>query len=148
MRSRALTALDPCVVRYACHVAEPRPAAAASAWQCASAPAMPPRFAPSPLPALVTKKDIGCGGGCCGGCASSIADGIAATDATISIRTGCIPTPPCKTPPSVQGYTPFAAAAPRKTTGIGRQPAVESVVYQLAGRASRAYLMCPTGDET
>src|SRR5215831_17252078 len=62
IRSRALTALDPCVLRYACHVALPRPAAAASAWQCASAPWRPPRFAPSPLPALVTKNDIGGGG--------------------------------------------------------------------------------------
>ncbi len=40
----------------------PGPAAVASAWQCASAPAKPPRFAPSPLPTLVTKNDIGGGG--------------------------------------------------------------------------------------
>src|SRR5688572_10946345 len=76
IRSRALTAPAPCVLRYARHTASPCPAALASAWQCASAPASPPRFAPSPLPTLVTKNDIGCfcagwggagwgGAGCC-----------------------------------------------------------------------------------
>ena len=46
-------------LRYARQVAFPRPAAAASVWQCASAPAKPPRLPPSPLPTLVTKKLIG-----------------------------------------------------------------------------------------
>src|SRR5262247_1122630 len=36
----------------------PAPTAAASLWQCASAPARPPKFAPLPGPALVTKKVI------------------------------------------------------------------------------------------
>ena len=41
----------------------PAPAVAASVWQCLSAPARPPKSAPLPLPALVTKKLIGdCGG--------------------------------------------------------------------------------------
>src|SRR3954470_23863040 len=37
MRSRALTALAPWVLRYACHITPPRPAAAASDWPCAAA---------------------------------------------------------------------------------------------------------------
>ncbi len=41
----------------------------ASFWQWASAPARPPRFAPSPMPTLVMKKDIGGGGAfCAAGC--------------------------------------------------------------------------------
>src|SRR5580698_7132412 len=72
IRSRAFTAgwpLAACVLKYACQVLLPlaAPAATASAWQCASAPASPPRLAPSPLPALVTKKLIGIGGACGGG---------------------------------------------------------------------------------
>src|SRR5689334_20545868 len=97
IRSRALTAPDPCVLRYACHVAEPRPAAAASDWQCASAPASPPRFAPSPFPTLVTKKDIGCGGACCagcGGCATATTAGNAAIAATTTRRVQVIWNPP------------------------------------------------------
>ena len=39
-----------------------RPTAVASAWQCASAPASPPRFAPLPRPTLVTKNVMGCAG--------------------------------------------------------------------------------------
>src|SRR4029077_1661509 len=58
MRSRALTAPAPCVERYARHVLAPAPADAASRWQSWSAPARPPRSAPLPSPALVTKKDI------------------------------------------------------------------------------------------
>src|SRR5262245_55306191 len=61
MRSRALTA-PPCaawlVLRYARQVLPPAPAAWASCWQCASAPASPPRSAPLPGPALVMKKVI------------------------------------------------------------------------------------------
>src|SRR3954470_18523388 len=70
MRSRALTAAWPlpaAALRYACHVLL-LPAAVASVWQMRSAPAMPPRSAPLPEAALVTKNDIGCGGaagGCC-----------------------------------------------------------------------------------
>src|SRR3954471_779001 len=69
MRSRALTAAWPlpaAALRYACHVLL-LPAAVASVWQMRSAPAMPPRSAPLPEPALVTKNDIGCAaaaGGC------------------------------------------------------------------------------------
>src|SRR6266850_1079204 len=66
MRSRALT-VGLFALRYACHVLPPAPTAAASVWQCRSAPAIPPRFAPLPDPTLVTKNDIGCGG-CAGGC--------------------------------------------------------------------------------
>src|SRR4051794_985014 len=64
IRSRALTAgcpLAAVVLRYARHVRVAAPAAPdafASAAQCASAPASPPRLAPSPLPTLVTKKPI------------------------------------------------------------------------------------------
>ena len=61
MRSLALTAgdePDADALRYACHVLV-EPAAVASVWQMRSAPAMPPRSAPFPEPALVTKKDIG-----------------------------------------------------------------------------------------
>src|SRR3954469_22416950 len=58
MRSRALTALAPCVLRYACHVLPPAPAAAASAWQCWSAPASPPRSPPLPGAVLVMKNDM------------------------------------------------------------------------------------------
>src|ERR1700693_5648220 len=36
----------------------PAPAAVASTWQCASAPASPPRLPPSPTGSLVTKKFI------------------------------------------------------------------------------------------
>ena len=36
----------------------PAPAAAASDWQCRSAPSRPPRLAPLPGPELVTKNDI------------------------------------------------------------------------------------------
>src|SRR3954468_18645033 len=70
MRSRALTAAWPlpaAALRYACHVLL-LPAAVPRVWQMRSAPAMPPRSAPLPDPALVTKNDIGCGGaagGCC-----------------------------------------------------------------------------------
>src|SRR5215510_1804180 len=66
MRSRAcVTPFAPCApaLMYARHVTLPRPAAAPSCWQCASAPARPPKLAPSFLPTLVTKKLIGCGGG-------------------------------------------------------------------------------------
>jgi hypothetical protein len=71
MRSRALIALPSGAVplRYARQM---RPAAtfvpdaAARCAQCASAPSNPPRFAPSPLPTLVTKKDIGAGGAAAG----------------------------------------------------------------------------------
>src|SRR5882724_4572110 len=58
MRSRALTAGLPSaalVLKYACHVL-PAPTAWASAWQCLSAPAKPPRSAPLPEPTLVMKK--------------------------------------------------------------------------------------------
>jgi len=48
---------------YACHIAAPRPAPAASIWQCASAPAIPPRLAPLPGPALVTKNVMSAGPG-------------------------------------------------------------------------------------
>src|SRR5215472_16863978 len=59
MRSRALIAGSPAVapvLRYACHVWPPAPAEAARSWQCLSAPASPPRSAPLPTPALVTKN--------------------------------------------------------------------------------------------
>src|SRR5579863_7144893 len=59
MRSRALTAGLPsaaCVERYACQVLAPAPAEAASVAQCLSAPSRPPRSAPLPGPAEVTKK--------------------------------------------------------------------------------------------
>src|SRR5580704_9688312 len=36
----------------------PAPTALASVWQCASAPASPPRLPPSPMGSLVTKKFI------------------------------------------------------------------------------------------
>src|SRR6185369_15712213 len=49
MRSRALTAPCPCVLRYACHVLPPAPAAAASDWHCLSAPSSPPRSPPLPM---------------------------------------------------------------------------------------------------
>src|SRR5688572_29760447 len=62
MRSRAFTASAPCVLRYARHVRPPAPTAVASAWQCASAPASPPRLPPLPSPTLVMKNVIGCGG--------------------------------------------------------------------------------------
>src|SRR5688500_5940669 len=61
MRSRAFTAGCPPIaaaLRYARHVRLPAPAAAASVWQCLSAPASPPRLAPLPGPALVMKNDI------------------------------------------------------------------------------------------
>src|SRR5437868_2367064 len=56
MRSFALTACGPCVLRYACHVWLPAPAAVASDWQSLSAPSRPPKSAPLPDPVLVTKK--------------------------------------------------------------------------------------------
>src|SRR4051812_19448821 len=70
MRSRALMGRPsgPVALRYARHClpgATAVPDAAASSVQRASAPANPPRFAPSPLPELVMKNDIGAGG-CCG----------------------------------------------------------------------------------
>src|SRR4051795_5062378 len=68
IRSRALTAACPfaaAALRYACAVLV-EPAAVARVWQMRSAPAMPPRSAPLPDPALVTKNDIG-GGGPAGG---------------------------------------------------------------------------------
>src|SRR5215510_9993484 len=59
MRSRALTG-PPCapwlVLRYARQVLPPAPTACASCWQCASAPARPPKSAPLPGPALVMKN--------------------------------------------------------------------------------------------
>src|SRR4051812_12488086 len=55
---------------------------------------MPPRLAPSPFPALVTKKDIGCGGACCGGCARTTAAGSAAMLATKARRMRVIWRPP------------------------------------------------------
>src|SRR6185312_647423 len=58
MRSRAFTAPAPCVDRYACQVFAPAPADAASSWQWRSAPVSPPRSAPLPGPALVTKNDM------------------------------------------------------------------------------------------
>src|SRR5580765_7171386 len=61
MRSRALTAGWPgraCVLKYACQLRLPAPADVASVWQCASAPANPPRLPPSPMVSLVTKKFI------------------------------------------------------------------------------------------
>src|SRR5262245_10966027 len=62
MRSRALTAGRPsaaAALRYARQLPG-APAAVASAVQCLSAPARPPRFAPSPEPTLVMKKLIFC----------------------------------------------------------------------------------------
>src|SRR5690349_17734214 len=58
MRSRAFSAPEPWVDKYACQVFDPAPAALASCWQCLSAPARPPRSAPLPEPALVTKNVI------------------------------------------------------------------------------------------
>src|SRR5258708_40102339 len=75
MRSRALTVLSGAarlvlVERYACQVLPPAPTVAASFWQWASAPSRPPRSAPLPGPALVTKKVmLGACGGCCCACA-------------------------------------------------------------------------------
>src|SRR5215470_8703582 len=69
MRSRALTAWappTPWVERYARQVLLPAPAPCASCWQRASAPASPPRSAPLPEPALVTKNVmLGDCGACC-----------------------------------------------------------------------------------
>src|SRR3954470_17731168 len=59
MRSRALTPASPPgsqVLRYAFQFVCFEPAALASALQCASAPSMPPKSAPLPLPTLVTKN--------------------------------------------------------------------------------------------
>jgi hypothetical protein len=55
MRSRGVDELvslsaAACVLRYASTCARPAPAAAARFWQCASAPAIPPRLAPLPGP--------------------------------------------------------------------------------------------------
>src|SRR5262245_38843081 len=61
MRLLASTVL---VDRYACHVLPPAPTACASAWQCASAPAKPPRLPPLPGFALVTKKLMFPAGAC------------------------------------------------------------------------------------
>src|SRR5215475_12636142 len=61
MRSRAFTPASPpgaVVLKYAFQLVLVAPAALASAAQWASAPSRPPRLAPSPLPALVTKKLI------------------------------------------------------------------------------------------
>src|SRR6187549_890947 len=58
IRSLALTPPAPCVDRYARQVLPPAPTACASAWQCASAPARPPRSPPLPGPLLVTKNVI------------------------------------------------------------------------------------------
>src|SRR3954463_16324496 len=70
IRSRALTAVAPStawVLRYARQVLPPAPAASARDWHCRSAPSKPPRSAPLPSPALVTKNVMlgACGGGCC-----------------------------------------------------------------------------------
>src|SRR5688572_27342588 len=57
-------------LRYARQLRSPAPAAVASVWQCASAPLMPPKFAPLPLPVLVTKKVMRvavCAAGVCAG---------------------------------------------------------------------------------
>src|SRR5688572_13256501 len=51
----------PWVLRYARHVRLPAPALAASDWQWRSAPSMPPRSAPFPVPTLVIKNVIPCG---------------------------------------------------------------------------------------
>src|SRR5207248_4453899 len=48
------------VLRYAFQFVCFEPAALASALQCASAPSSPPRFAPFPLPVLVTKNVMSC----------------------------------------------------------------------------------------
>src|SRR5690606_10096254 len=53
MRSRASSES---VERYARQVLLPAPTAAASDWQCASAPSRPPRSPPRPGFELVTKK--------------------------------------------------------------------------------------------
>src|ERR1700730_13922716 len=61
MRSRAFTAGlagRAWVLREAGQVRLPAPTAVASVWQCASAPASPPRLPPSPTGTLVTKKFI------------------------------------------------------------------------------------------
>src|SRR5688572_8186706 len=66
IRSFALTAGCPAAaaaLRYARQVRLPAPAAAASVWQCLSAPLRPPKLAPLPEPTLVTKNVIGFG--CC-----------------------------------------------------------------------------------
>src|SRR5215831_6689634 len=69
MRSRALMPLAVGVsgeLRYACQVLPPAPAVVANCWQCASAPASPPRSPPFPSEALVTKKlMLGACGTCC-----------------------------------------------------------------------------------
>ena len=68
------------------------PAAAASIWQCASAPASPPRFPPSPGPTLVTKNPIGA---CCAsailGLVASVSNATTATMQNILI----VPTSMC-----------------------------------------------------
>src|SRR5688572_8188006 len=64
IRSRALTAFCPCVLRYARQVRAPCPAAWARSWQIRSAPARPPKLPPLPEPRLVRKNDIGPVGGC------------------------------------------------------------------------------------
>src|SRR6185369_11702615 len=59
------------------------PAACASCWQCASAPARPPRSAPLPGPALVMKNVMLF---CCAGTLPLIASAITATDANTDKR--------------------------------------------------------------
>src|SRR5262245_44004376 len=58
MRSRALTAPGPWLLRYARQVFVPATAVAPRSWQSWSAPARPPRLPPFPGPALVMKKLI------------------------------------------------------------------------------------------
>src|SRR6267142_1509879 len=63
MRSRAFTPASPPgsqVLKYAFQFTCFEPALFASALQCASAPSSPPRSAPLPLPALVTKNVMSC----------------------------------------------------------------------------------------
>jgi hypothetical protein len=59
-QARAAGALQVVLAAPACLVRiVPRDVAAASFAQCASAPAKPPRLAPSPTPTLMTKKPMG-----------------------------------------------------------------------------------------
>src|SRR5580698_8067701 len=55
-----------------------RPAACASSWQWLSAPAMPPRLAPLPMPALVTKKVVAVAWACAGCAAIKARQAVAA----------------------------------------------------------------------
>src|SRR5689334_10652504 len=61
MRVFASTVL---VDRYACQVLPPAPTACASDWQCASAPAKPPKLPPLPGFVLETKKLMFAAGAC------------------------------------------------------------------------------------